>query len=176
MAGAVSFNSIRSAAQTMGTFTAPELAADLGISRATTQSHLDALVLEGMVRSLPGQFRRGSKGRPPQLYEFIRPDVPGQKASRPRRRPPEREVVELFGSIRPTRNTQTGSGRATRTGSTIVNGLIREVRKQGVEIRQTSHKVEYLKDGRVIASSSKTPGASSLKETRSHLRKAGIAA
>lgn len=173
---AASFGTARTTMQTLGSATAPELADHMGIGRGTAQELLDALVLEGMVRS--NGVRRGQRGRPPYIYEFIRPRVePGQKSSHPTQAPPEKVVVAQFGKLHNRRqNGQHRSGRAMRTGSGIVDGLIREVRKQGVEVRKTAHKVEYLKDGRVIANSSKTPGASSLKQTRSELRKAGIAA
>jgi tRNA splicing endonuclease len=97
----------------------------------------------------------------------------GAHVPRTKHEPPERIATRLAGPA-PRRGSVEGIGKGERVGSPVVDALVREVRQHGVTIRRTKHRIDYVLGDRVIAHSSKTPGASSLKETRSDLRKAGI--
>lgn len=93
-----------------------------------------------------------------------------EPVNRRKEQAPEMAVVHEF-----KRQEVAGTGRA-RTGSPLVDQLIREVAPQGVTIKRRKHKVEFVKDGQVLANASSTPGASSLKKTRGQLRQHGIQA
>jgi hypothetical protein len=161
----LSLPQVREAAQRLGTFTVSDLAEELGVRRKAASLRLDELLAEGMVCT-----HAPSSGRRAALFRFVKPEF-RDHVQRRKEPPPEKLVARRF-----ARSGDLTSGRATRTGSAIVNELIREVAPQGVRVRKRSHRMEYILDGEVVATSSTTPGASSLKQTRSHLRKAGIAA
>lgn len=166
----VPFPEARAAAQRLRVFTVPELAEALGVKdRGAAARKVEELIAGGMVRS--NGMRRGRRGRPAQLYAFVKPDF--KDTTRRRKEPPPEKV--LTGG-RFVRSGDLVSGRKTRTGTAIVDELLREVTPQGVRVRRRSHRLDYIVNGQVVATSSLTPGASSLKKTRSNLRKAGIAA
>lgn len=98
-------------------------------------------------------------------------DVDAPRAQRRKEPTPESTVVQMV-----RRQEAIAGTGATRFSSPLVASLAREVAAQGVTTRKTKHKIEFVKDGRVIASASSTPGASSLKQTRGKLRQAGVAA
>jgi predicted transcriptional regulator len=108
------------------------------------------------------------------LFEYHPPEA--GKTQRRRHEAPEKLAVRQFGSITRMRGGQVTSGRNMRTGSTIVNQLIRRVKAAdpSIETRKTAHRVDFIKDGQVIANCSSTPGASSLKGTEGQLRQAGV--
>jgi DNA-binding Lrp family transcriptional regulator len=164
----LSLPQVREAAQRLGTFTIRDLAEELDVHWTAASRRLNELLAEGMVST--AGLRHSGRGRPAALFRFAKPEF-RDRVQRRKEPPPEKLVARRF-----VRSGNLTSGRATRTGSAIVNELIREVAPQGVRVRKRSHRMEYIVDGKVVATSSTTPGASSLKETRSHLRKAGIAA
>lgn len=82
---------------------------------------------------------------------------------------PEARVVRLT-----PRGTVTGVG-SFRSGSKLVDELIRQVAPQGLRVRHRKHKFEFVTpEGDVVANCSTTPGASSLGGTRRQLRLAGF--
>lgn len=106
-----------------------------------------------------------------KVYAYVPAESDG--TTRRRYEAPEKEATRLAGPVKVT-GGDVVSGRNTRTGSSIVNELIRQVRPYGVTVEKTKHRVDFVLDGVVIANASGTPGASSLKQTRSELRKAGV--
>jgi DNA-binding transcriptional ArsR family regulator len=112
-----------------------------------------------------------------KVYAYV-PPTNNAPSSRPRKPTPEREATrhapDMFAGSR--RGDAVAGTRNTRVGSGIVNALIREVRAVApdVTIKRTAHKVAFMRDGVEIAHCSSTPGASSLKKSRSLLRKAGV--
>lgn len=84
---------------------------------------------------------------------------------------PEAQVVRLQ-----PRGTVTGVG-SFRSGSKLVDELIRQVAPQGLRVRHRKHKYEFVdRNGLVVANCSTTPGASSLSRTRGQLRQNGFRA
>jgi hypothetical protein len=111
---------------------------------------------------------------PAKVYAYVREE--GTSPARPRHATPEQEATRdaaRSGSYA-SGTAIAGTGKGTRSGSSIVNELIREVRPYGITIEKTKHTVSFTRGGVVIATASSTPGASSLKQTRSELRKAGV--
>lgn len=107
-----------------------------------------------------------------KVYAYVPPEADGTK--RRRYEAPEKEATRLAGPVHVRGDAVAGTGKGTRSGSSIVNELIREVRPFGITVEKTKHTVSFVRDGVVIANASSTPGASSLKQTRSELRKAGV--
>lgn len=171
---AATFDEIRATARRLGRFSATQLAVEAKCSLPRAQEVIGMLIMEFDAVRFAGEERGPKGGRPARVFEYVKP-TPSPIPARPKAAPPEL-VLAGVGSERAGRGGQTTNGRGRRTGSPVVNELLREVRPQGVQTRETAHKIEYLVGGQVVASSSKTPGASSLKQTRSQLRKAGIAA
>lgn len=105
------------------------------------------------------------------LYGYV--PAEGHTAARPKNTTPEVLATREAGTAT-VRGGNGPSGRVARVGTPIVDALIREAAPHGVTVTFSAHRVEYRLDGRIVATSSKTPGASSLKGTRSQLRKAGV--
>lgn len=111
-----------------------------------------------------------------KVYAYVPPESTAP-ASRPRKETPEQEARRLAPDpFAGRRRGDVTSGRHARTGSSIVNALVREVRAAApdVTVKRTAHKIAFMRDGVEIAHCSSTPGASSLKKSRSALRKAGV--
>jgi DNA-binding transcriptional ArsR family regulator len=111
-----------------------------------------------------------------KVYAYVPPEN-NAPASRPRTETPEKAATRLAPDVFASRRRgDVTSGRHTRVGSSIVNALIREVRglDNAVTVKRTAHKIAFMRDGVEIAHCSSTPGASSLKQSRAALRKAGI--
>lgn len=155
---------VRDAVIKLGTFGFVDLQRELpDLSEGTLRRWLRTLEDEGHVESVRAEGRN--------VYAYMKPE--GTTPARPKRATPEQEATRMA-ALAPARATVAGTGRAVRSGASIVDALIREVRPYGVEVTFSAHRVEYRKDGRIIATSSKTPGASSLKGTRGELRRAGV--
>jgi hypothetical protein len=108
-----------------------------------------------------------------KLYEYVRPT--GPTPARPRHESPEKMAQRMAGPA-PVRGQVEGVGTGRTRALAIVDELLREVRTLApdVTVKRTAHKFVFMRDGKALAHCSKTPGASSLKETRSRLRDAGI--
>jgi len=161
---------VRDVAIKLDTFGLVDLQAELPtLSEGTLRRWLRRLEDRGGVQS----ERVGTS----KVYAYV-PPTNNAPASRPRKPTPEKEAVrhapDLFAGRR--RGDVVAGTRNTRVGSGIVNALIREVRAiaPDVEIKRTSHKVAFMRDGVEISHCSSTPGASSLKKSRAMLRKAGV--
>jgi FaeA-like protein len=152
---------IRDAGQRLGTFGFADLNDALPmLSETTLRRELPKLVRAGVFN----EERVGNA----KVWAFERPS--GGPTHRPKHEPPERKVIELA-----RRQSQiAGTGRGPRASSSIVNELIREVLPLGVEVDRTKHQILFKVGGTIVSSCSKTPGASSLKETRSKLIAAGV--
>lgn len=156
---------VRDAAVRLGTFTKADMHAECeGWASASTVDRWLAKLVDDEVLSVE---RIGNKN----LYAYEPHE--GEHAPRPKYETPERIAQRLAGPA-PRRGSVEGIGKSERVGSPIVDELVREVRQYGITIRRTKHRIDYMRDGKVIANSSKTPGASSLKQTRADLRKAGV--
>lgn len=111
-----------------------------------------------------------------KVYAYVPPED-NAPASRPRGDSPEKIAQRAMATPTPFPRrgaAVAGAGRGERSGSSIVNALLREVRPYGLEIKRTAHKIVFMRDGAELAHCSSTPGASSLKKTRADLRKAGV--
>lgn len=97
---------------------------------------------------------------------------PSGPTNRPRYVAPEVEAKTMVRDSAPV----AGTGGGVRAGVPIVDELIREVRglDPDIKVKRRSHKFAFMRGDWEIASCSSTPGASSLKGTRSQLRKAGV--
>jgi DNA-binding transcriptional ArsR family regulator len=160
---------VRDAAVGLDTFEFVDLQRALpDLSEGTIRRWLRRLEDRGIVQS----ERVGTA----KVYAYV-PPTDNAPSSRPRRETPEKEAARLAPDIfAGRRRGDVTSGRYARTGSGIVNALIREVRAVAPEvtIKRTSHKIVFMRDGVEIAGCSSTPGASSLKKSRAELRKAGV--
>jgi DNA-binding transcriptional ArsR family regulator len=161
---------VRDAAVKLDTFEFVDLQRALpDLSEGTIRRWLRRLEDRGIVQS----ERVGAA----KVYAYT-PPTNNAPSSRPRRETPEKEAVrnapDMFAGRR--RGDVVAGTRSARAGSGIVNALIREVRAVApdVTIKRTSHKVVFVRDGVEISGCSSTPGASSLKKSRSLLRKAGV--
>lgn len=157
---------IRDKGRELGVFTVREMCEALpDITEVTIRRWLRHYEDEGMFYA----ERVGTA----KLYEFQKAE--GPHVPRPKHTPIEREAVRTF-SIPRLRGgvaiAGTGGGRVS--GSKIVDELAREVRAYGVTTRKTKHRIDFIKDGKVIANSSSTPGASHLGQTRRQLIEAGV--
>ena len=150
---------MRDAVRRLQMFTFNEIQQDTRLSASSVDNWLKTFQARGWVK-------RGRYGKT-YLYHYVEP-AKGE-TRRVKRTPAERAVVDRSGPM-----GDKVSGKRTRTGSPLVDGLIRRASAQGVRVRKRKHRVEYLVDDRVVATSSGTPGASSLKDTEAQLRKAGI--
>lgn len=157
----------RDAARALGRWTAPELAAYLKLSRPKARAVVEQLVNDGIATPTGGRWRNS----PVYAYEPPKATV----TRRERRHNPEADAARLAGPA-PKRSTPVaGTGRGIRSGNTIVNELLREVRGfSHVKVERRSHKYAFVIGGREVASCSTTPGASALGGTRSQLRAAGV--
>jgi DNA-binding transcriptional ArsR family regulator len=161
---------VRDAAVKLDTFDFVDLQRALpDLSEGTIRRWLRRLEDRGVVQS-----ERVGTGK---VYAYVTP-TNNAPSSRPRKPTPEKEAARLAPDIFAgrRRGDVVAGTRSTRVGSGIVNALIREVRAVAPEvtIKRTSHKVVFMRDGVEIAGCSSTPGASSLKKSRSLLRKAGV--
>ena len=155
---------IRDAARELGEFTFKEISkATPTVSDQSLRMWLPRFEEEGVLESV----KEGTT----KLWAYAPPE--GESPARPRHETPEKIAMRMAGPA-PRRGSVEGIGGRQRSGTPIVDKLIREARRHGVTIRKTKHQIQYVLDGEVVATSSKTPGASSLKETRSDLRKAGV--
>jgi DNA-binding transcriptional ArsR family regulator len=157
---------VRDAAQKLGSFTFEEISdATPEVSDQSVRKWLPILERDGQLTSV----RVGTA----KLYEYVRPT--GPTPARPRHTPPE-EIARRMAGPAPVRGQVEGVGRGARAGSPIVNELIREVRALApdVTVRRTAHTFAFMRDGERLAGCSRTPGASSLKDTRRDLIAAGI--
>jgi hypothetical protein len=149
---------MRDAVRRMEFFTFDEIMQATRLSHVTVDLWLKTFQARGWVT-------RGKYGRA-YLYRYVKPAKGGSR--RVKRIPAEKESVDRSAPI------QAASGRRYRTGSPLVNDVIRRVSGQGIQVRKRKHRLDFIRDGQVIATSSTTPGASSLKDTESQLRKAGV--
>jgi DNA-binding transcriptional ArsR family regulator len=160
---------VRDAAVGLDTFDFVDLQRVLpDLSEGTIRRWLRRLEDRGVVQS-----ERVGTGK---VYAYVKP-TNNAPSSRPRKPTPEKEAARLAPDMfAGRRRGDVTSGRHARTGSGIVNALIREVRAVAPEvtIKRTSHKIVFMRDGVEIAGCSSTPGASSLKKSRAELRKAGV--
>lgn len=151
---------IRDKAREMDVFTFQEIREQLPtVSDMTIRRWLGEYEKEGVLYA----ERVGTS----KLYEWQKAE--GPQVNRNQQRTPEQQAV----GARVGGGQISGTGRVN-IGSPVVNALVREASQYGVQIRTTKHKVEYIIGGKVVASSSKTPGASHLGGTRQKLRKAGV--
>lgn len=152
---------VRDAAIKLGVFEFVSLQRELPeISEGTLRRWLRTFEDAGM---LEAEQIDGSK-----VYAYTKPE--GSTPARPKIAPPENAV-----RVRERRSgSVAGTGGRAGVGSPIVDALIREVRPYGVTFTTSKHRVEFRIDGVIVATSSKTPGASSLKGTRGQLRAAGV--
>lgn len=149
---------VRDAIVTLGTFDFSDLQLELGsVSENTLRRWLRSFEQAGMIES---ERVDGAK-----LYAYVKPE--GDTRARPKHARPE-DVAR-----RTVRGAVAGTGRA-RVGTPLVDELIREASSYGVTWTTSKHRVEFRLDGRIVATASKTPGASSLKQTRADLRRAGV--
>lgn len=152
---------VRDAAIRLGTFEIASIIEALpDLSEGTVRRYVKAMADDGLfeVERIDGR----------NVYTYSKPEGPTK--ARPKRATPEAEAVRDA----PSRGrVVAGAGRA-KVGSPVVDALIREVAPYGVTVTFSKHRVEYRLDGRVVATSSKTPGASHLDGTRKELRKAGV--
>lgn len=155
---------VRDALVKLGAATVQELASESGAGRQAVIYWLKKFEEAELVTKV-----RVGKA---DLYEFVRPK--GENKARPRKETPEAEAVRLHGRI-VTRRGQQARTKRYRSGNTLVNDVIREAGALGVEITTSKHRVEYRVDGKVVAHSSRTPGAAtSMAKTRRELRAAGV--
>lgn len=161
-ASATASTLVRDMARKLDTFDADLIDEALPmLTRNAILRELRELVAEGMLET-----ERDGRSK---LYALVKPK--GGPTERPKHKPPELRIVE---QARRTSGPIAGTGRQHRSGSPLVDELIREVRPFGVEIKRSKHQIQYLLGGTVVASSSKTPGASSLADTRRDLIAAGV--
>lgn len=155
---------VREAGQKLDTFDIDALDAEIpALTRAGIQRACRQLVAEGT-------FSEARDGRR-KIYAWEKPT--GPNAPRPKQAPPEAAVVEF---ARKGGVPVAGTGKQLRSGSPIVDELLRELRDWPiVEIVKRKHKFSFLIYGKEVAHCSTTPGASALGETRRHLNRAGIA-
>jgi hypothetical protein len=157
---------IRDAAQKLGTFTFEEISdATPTVSDQSLRKWLPIFEKREWISAV-------KVGRT-KLYEYTPPT--GSSPARPRHESPEKMAQRMAGPAPVRGGIVAGTGR-TRSGSTIVNELMREVRALApdVTVKRTAHKFVFMRDGEQLAGCSKTPGASSLKDTRRDLIAAGI--
>lgn len=163
---------VRDAARKLGCFTFEEIRAELHyLSEVTIRTWLPKLVDDGQLTV--------EKVGVAKIWEYVKPK--GPTLARPRQAPPEKVAVEHARLAASRGRSVRGTGRGVRSGNSLVNALLREIRSLGsdlngneIEIVKTSHSYTFRVDGAVVASCSRTPGASSLKGTRQELRRAGI--
>jgi DNA-binding Lrp family transcriptional regulator len=159
---------VRDAAVKLDTFGIVDMQRELSdLSEATIRRWVRKLEDRGVIEA--------ARDGVAKVYAYV-PPATTAPASRPRRESPEKEAVRLATpSPFPRRGRAVaGAGRGERAGSSIVNELLREVRPHGLDIKRTAHKIVFVRDGVEIANCSTTPGASSLKDTRRNLQKAGV--
>lgn len=163
---ATAYTVVRDAARELGTFTFKEISdATPGISDQSLRLVLPRLEREEILDS--------TKVGREKLYDYVRPT--GPTPARPRHETPEKMAMRMAGPAPRRGGIVEGTGSNTKiSGSTIVNQLARQVREYGVTVRKSKHRVEFVLDGKVIAHSSRTPGASALGGTRKQLRNAGV--
>lgn len=150
---------VRDAARRLGTFTLDELRGVVPVSDVTLYRWLGAWVDRGTL-----EVERVGKCNVYAVVEF--------KGSHPTHAP--RSAPKPWEGATERGGGQASSGRRRRSGSPLVDKLIREVTPHGVTITKSAHRIEYRLDGKIVATSSRTPRASSLKDTRKELRKAGV--
>jgi DNA-binding Lrp family transcriptional regulator len=159
---------VRDAAVKLDTFGIVDMQRELpDLSEATIRRWVRKLEDRGVIE--------GVRDGVAKVYAYKTPTTTAP-TTRPRRETPEKEAARTATPVLFQRRggVVAGAGRGERAGSTIVNELLREVRPHGLEIKRTSHKIVFVREGVEIANCSTTPGASSLKETRRSLQKAGV--
>lgn len=157
---------VRDAAQKLGLFSFEEIsAATPTVSDQTLRKWLPIMERDEQLTSV-----RVGKAK---LYEYQRPT--GPTPARPRHESPEKMAQRMAGPAPVRGGIVAGTGR-TRAGSTIVNELLREVRRLApeIEVKRASHKYRFMRGKEEIARCSTSPGASSLSDTRRDLIAAGI--
>lgn len=155
---------IRDAAVKLDLFGIEEMQAELpDVSEHTLRRWLRHLVGRGVLTS------ERVDGKTVWAHER----ATGPNKARPRHATPEEEARRNAPPVPRRGAAVAGTGRA-RVGTPVVDELIREAAEFGVTVTTSKHRVEYRRNGRVIATSSKTPGASHLGGTRKQLRDAGV--
>lgn len=159
---------VLAAGQKLDTFDLDALDAEIPmLTRTGISKAVRTLVDEGI-------FTEERDGRR-KIYAYEKPT--GPTPARPKHALPETKVVELArrGGLQIRGSAVAGTGQRTRSGSPIVDELLRELNDWPiVEIVKRKHKFSFKIDGREIASCSTTPGASGLAGTRRELNRAGI--
>lgn len=151
---------IRDAAAELGTFTKVEIQEHTGLSVSSIYRWLSTWVANGTLEV--------EKVGASNVYAYVKP-APGGSTHRRRVDPKPWEGAQRL----------TGTGqvrtRAKRSGSPLVNELLREVRAfPEIRVTTSAHGYQFRRDDQVIASCARTPGGTSLKGTRKQLRDAGI--
>lgn len=157
---------IRDVAVRLDTFTLDDLAGEFPeVSGSTLKRWTARLVERGTlaVERVDGV----------NVYAYVKPE--GGHVARRRHESPESIAARTTRLPARGRAVQ-GTGKGTRSGSSVVNELLRELRSDWpqVDVRKRTHKFAFLVDGREVSNCSTTPGASALGETRRLLRNAGI--
>lgn len=163
---------VRDTAKRLDTFDFPTIQAELpDVAEPTIRRWLKHWTEQGMLDVERDGVRK--------LYAFVKPE--GETPARPKRATPEQEVARMSGIVMPRRGDAViGTGANGSLGSSkAVNELRRDATRAGVKVEKESggHLRWIVQEGEhagEFVRSSSTPGASSMKDTRSKLRKLGV--
>lgn len=167
----------RDAARRAGTFTASELAAQMGVSRTCGVKWLGKLEEAGMVLDTGERRKHGGPGRPAPVYAFNKPEA--QHVNRPRQTPVEIEVARSAKVRSIRRGGSAPSGRRAKlTSDPETQRLIAAGRAQGWRFEKTGGHIWAIppKGGERVRLASSPSDWRSVLNARADLRRQGLAA